>query len=336
MNTVFIVPTGIGAEIGGHAGDASPAAKLIASVSDIFITHPNVFNASDINEMPENTLYVEGSMLDTFLEGKKGLKRVQSNRICVAVNSPVRAETINAVSAARATMGLEAYIMELEKPLKMIARIDDGVATGEVHGWESLLKQLPSYRFDALAIATEIECDQELALKYLRDTGSVNPWGGVEAKVSKLISERIKKPVAHAPVELGALKKFNEVVDPRKAAEAISVAYIHCVLKGLHKAPQYGNEIWQSDIDCLVTPAGCYGPAHFASADANIPIIVVKNNTTTCDLLVDHHSLIYVENYLEAAGMILAIKAGISLQSINRPLRDTMVYRKLEAIDNNE
>lgn len=55
MNIVFIVPTGIGAEIGGHAGDASPAAKLIASLCDNFVTHPNVFNASDINEMPENT-----------------------------------------------------------------------------------------------------------------------------------------------------------------------------------------------------------------------------------------------------------------------------------------
>ncbi|MCK5606476.1 DUF3326 domain-containing protein, partial [Candidatus Pacearchaeota archaeon] len=37
MNTVFIVPTGIGCKIGGHAGDATPAFKLIASVSDIAI-----------------------------------------------------------------------------------------------------------------------------------------------------------------------------------------------------------------------------------------------------------------------------------------------------------
>lgn len=46
MNTVFIVPTGIGASIGGDAGDATPAFKLIASISDIAITHPNVVNAS--------------------------------------------------------------------------------------------------------------------------------------------------------------------------------------------------------------------------------------------------------------------------------------------------
>ncbi|MCK5642102.1 MAG: DUF3326 domain-containing protein, partial [Gammaproteobacteria bacterium] len=51
MNTVFIIPTGIGCSIGGHAGDATPAFKLIASLSDIAITHPNVVNASDINEL---------------------------------------------------------------------------------------------------------------------------------------------------------------------------------------------------------------------------------------------------------------------------------------------
>ena len=110
MNVVFIVPTGIGAEIGGHAGDASPAAKLIASVCDTLISHPNVFNASDINEMPDNALYVEGSMLDRFLEGKIGLKRVFSNSILVAGNAQVRPETNHAVSAGRGPAVLDAFI----------------------------------------------------------------------------------------------------------------------------------------------------------------------------------------------------------------------------------
>ncbi|MBW7990019.1 MAG: DUF3326 domain-containing protein [Planctomycetes bacterium] len=56
MLGVFIVPTGIGAEIGGHSGDATPAAKLIAAACDKLIVHPNVVNASDINEMSENML----------------------------------------------------------------------------------------------------------------------------------------------------------------------------------------------------------------------------------------------------------------------------------------
>ena len=41
FTTVFVVPTGIGSSIGGHAGDATPAAQLLASVSDTLVTHPN-------------------------------------------------------------------------------------------------------------------------------------------------------------------------------------------------------------------------------------------------------------------------------------------------------
>ena len=60
FNIVLLVPTGVGAEIGGHAGDAGPVARLLASACDTLITHPNVVNASDINELPDNGLYVEG------------------------------------------------------------------------------------------------------------------------------------------------------------------------------------------------------------------------------------------------------------------------------------
>ena len=56
FNVVMLVPTGIGCEIGGHAGDAGPAARLLASVCDRLLLHPNVVNGSDMNEMPENAL----------------------------------------------------------------------------------------------------------------------------------------------------------------------------------------------------------------------------------------------------------------------------------------
>ena len=47
-------------EIGGHAGDAGPVARMLAEVADTLVLHPNVVNASDLNEMPQNALYVEG------------------------------------------------------------------------------------------------------------------------------------------------------------------------------------------------------------------------------------------------------------------------------------
>ena len=105
MIGVFIVPTGLGCAIGGHAGDATPAAKLIASVCDKLILHPNVVNASEINEMPGNSLYVEGSIIDKLLSGKLGLKEVRSNKILMAVNTPIQDVSVNVANAARSTLG---------------------------------------------------------------------------------------------------------------------------------------------------------------------------------------------------------------------------------------
>ena len=39
---MLIVPTGIGASIGGYAGDALPVARAVSQVCDRLITHPNV------------------------------------------------------------------------------------------------------------------------------------------------------------------------------------------------------------------------------------------------------------------------------------------------------
>lgn len=38
----MIVPTGVGASIGGFAGDALPVARALSSVVDCLISHPNV------------------------------------------------------------------------------------------------------------------------------------------------------------------------------------------------------------------------------------------------------------------------------------------------------
>lgn len=48
-------------------------------------------------------------------------------------------QSINAVSAARATLGLDAEIVELKTPLKLIAQMKDGMATGEVLNWRELV-----------------------------------------------------------------------------------------------------------------------------------------------------------------------------------------------------
>ncbi len=330
MIVVMIIPTGIGAEIGGHAGDANPVAKLLGSVCDTLILHPNVVNASDINEMPPNSLYVEGSILDRFLEGDS-LHLVRNNRILLAVNHPVEIHTINSVSAARITLGAKIEILELETPLRLtVAFNKKGMAVGEVVGWRELINQVMHYEFDALAIQTVIEISGSVATEYIRE-GGVNPWGGVEAICSRVISNELGLPVVHAPYESEVLADIKEIVDPRLSAEMVSVSYIHCVLKGLQHAPHIGDgknpkDIVVEDVSFLVSPWGCVGRPHHACIEAGIPVIMVKENKTILkDPMLDE--FIKVENYLEAAGVISAARAGISLESVRRPFQNTKIIK---------
>lgn len=330
MKGVFIIPTGIGCEIGGHAGDANPAVKLIASVCDKLIVNPNAVNASDINEMPDNCLYVEGSTIDRFLQDYICLQEVKSNKVLVVTNSPLKNEVVNSVNAARATIGLEAEILALKTPLELIAEINsDGTAGGLVKGWEELCEQVKDRKFDALAITTGIDVDKDIALGYLKEGKGVNPYGAVEAKASKLISVRLDKPVAHSPTESEWFKTFNEIVDPRLSAELVSISYLHCILKGLWRAPRLHNgynvgELRSSEIDFMISPYGCWGIPHKACEKAGIPIIVVKENKTICEDVMGH--AIFVKNYLEACGVISAINNGISLESVRRPLEQVKIY----------
>jgi len=331
VNTVLIIPTGVGAEIGGHAGDGNPVAKLLAAVSDVLITHPNVVNASDINEMTENTWYVEGSMLDRFLEGEIGLWRAPYNKIVVAVNAPVQVKTINAVSAARATIGASVQIVELETPLVMTASMVDGQASGSVEGVDELINQLKDHPFDALAIVSKINVSKEVAFEYLTK-GGVNPWGGVEAILSRKASLALGRPVAHAPMG-DTLEGYDEVVDPRMAAELVSYCYMHCVIKGLHRAPivvstSSRQAMTIDDISCMVSPAGVFGPAHAACMDMGIPIIVVEENTTCRTGGFKYSRKWSVSTYLEAAGVLASIRAGITLESVRRLLNHTLVEKK--------
>ena len=155
MNAVFIIPTGYGCNIGGHAGDATPAAKLIASLCDKLIVHPNVVNASFANEMTENMLYVEGSMLDKFLAGRIGLKEVYRNKILLVVNEDTDFIK-NIVNAARYTIGAEIEIMELDEKIKMRGYINSkGVADGDVLNVAQAVNQIneSGISYDAIAIA---------------------------------------------------------------------------------------------------------------------------------------------------------------------------------------
>jgi len=344
MNAVMIVPTGIGCEIGGHAGDATPAARLLAKCVDRLIVHPNVVNASDICELTPNMRYVEGSMLDRFLWDDFGLREVMSNRILVAVNKPVKPETVNAVSASRSTLGASIKIIELDTKLMMTGMInEDGTAGGTYSGVPELIGQIKDYdregdKFDALAISSLIRVPRDVAKQYWHDPkGGVNPWGKIEAVVSRRIAELIQKPVAHAPIQPLEVKdecnagEWDFVCDPRKAPEIISECFLHCVLKGLHRAPrihwnhQPGNPLRVQDIDVMISPM-CWGTPHEACTRHNIPIIFVRENQTVETKKMKMRSgMCIVKNYIEAAGLLMAMQSGVITSSVQRPIPPTEI-----------
>ncbi len=225
-------------------------------------------------------------------------------------------------------MGADIEMLELKTPLRMVATMSDGKASGDIYGLDEAVEQVSEHDFDVLIVNTPIETDEEKVKEYLRTDGGVNLWGGVEARLSKLMSEKLNKPVIHAPVEASEVfRTFNEVVDPRKAAEMVSVCYLHCCLKGGHVAPKISlkdNAYWNADIDFLVSPIGVVGRPHIACRKYGIPIIAVRENKTVLhDAMPD--DFIIAENYLEAAGIVSAKKAGVTIASVRRPLQKTKI-----------
>lgn len=357
FNAVFVVPTGIGAAIGGHAGDATPAARVLAELCDRLITHPNVVNASDLNEMPENALYVEGSTLTRLMMGTAALSPVRSNRVLVVIDEHEIAmfanDTVNAVSAARATYGLDVTkVVKLEPPLHMAAKFaGSGRAAGEVEGLERLCAVLDEHQgeFDALAIASVINTDDQYHEDYfLKNDGSmINPWGGVEAMLTHALSLLYEIPAAHSPM-LESFKVANfdlGLVEPRLAAEAVSLTFVQCMLKGLQRSPRIitGNHamrepglITAADVSCLIIPGNCVGLPTLAALEQGIPVIAVAENE---NLMQNDLSLLpwapgqlhLAANYWEAAGVMAALKSGIAPASLRRPISATRVEaRKLD------
>lgn len=333
---VMCIPTGIGCEIGGHAGDAGAAARLIAEVVDTLVLHPNVVNACDINEMASNSLYVEGAALTQFMMGTIGLARSRVNVIGLYLeehpDEEIRAWTRNSVNAARRCYGAEIEIFE-GPPLGMKSSIGSDdlpvVSVGDVGYLDGLMTSRTDIA--AWAVASRVEIDPELIAEYFAGHVPVNPWGFVEAVLTHSLGLKHGLPIAHAPMVSSREELEIEVgvVDPRIAAETVSTTYINCVLKGLMRAPMLVDvdspccDLSVVDVDALVIPEGVFGLPVWAARRQGIPVIevlenesIVDNDLTVLDWGYGLH--FQVNTYLEAAGVLAALRAGIDPMTTRR------------------
>ena len=360
FNAVLLVPTGIGAEIGGHAGDATPVATLLASVCDTLVTHPNVVNASDIIDMPANALYVEGSVISRLLMGTLGLQKVRNNRLLVVVGAHedelfINA-AINSVNAARSTYGLSCpRVVRLESGLEMSSSYTaSGRAAGSVTGVDGLFEVMDQYRrdYDAIAITSLIAVPLSYHQDYFESQGNmVNPWGGVEAMLTHAVSTLYDVPSAHSPMlETQEIANSDPgIVDPRMAAEAVSLALLQCILKGLQRSPRIVNDsvemqhqdvLTAEDIDCLVIPDKCIGLPTLAALEQGIQVVAVRENTNLMNndltqLGWAEGQLHIVDNYWEAAGVMAALRSGIDPLSVRRPISSAIVEKRGNVVRSN-
>ncbi len=364
FTVVLIVPTGVGASIGGFAGDALPVARAIAQISDTLITHPNVLNGAQLYWPIPNALYVEGYALDKFAQGCWGLQPVHQNRIGLILDSGIEPELqlrhLQAVDASRATLGLNItdYVLT-DAPLNVELRMSEsGASWGTIANPDSLLraaeKLITQAKVEAIAVVARFPDDVDsLALANYRHGKGVDPLAGAEAVISHLIVRTFKIPCAHAPALLPL--PLDPHLSPRSAAEEIGYTFLSCVLAGLSKAPQFvthavaqasclsqvlggqdahptrenfhtnrrdfeSQGLWADRVDAVVIPAtACGGSAILSlSGRSTVQIIAVGDNKTQMQASPEKLGIkaLQVNSYLEAIGVLVALRAGITPASL--------------------
>ncbi len=329
---MLIVPTGIGAAIGGYAGDALPVARAMAGVVDRLITHPNVMNGAQLYWPLPNALYVEGYGLDQVAAGAWGLRPVHQNRVGLvldqAIEPDLKLRHLQVADAARATLGLDLtdYVVT-DAPLGVELRTaDSGTTWGTIRQPDSLLRaveKLKSAQAEAIAVIVRFPDDlgSEALVQYRHGQG-VDPLAGAEAVISHLVVRTFQLPCAHAPA-LSPLP-LDPDLSPRSAAEELGYTFLPCVLAGLSRSPQFvtsgqrsqPQDIWADQIDALVIPeTACGGSAVLSLSQLATQIITVKANTTRLNVTATQLGLSdrvwAAESYPEAIGLLAAHRTGL-------------------------
>jgi hypothetical protein len=85
-----------------------------------------------------------------------------------------------------------------------------------------------------------------------------------------------------------------------------------------------GGAMWCTAIDFMITPINVVGRPHLACIDEGISVIAVRENRS---IFSDEmpSSFIIAENYLEAAGIVAAKNAGVTVGSVRRPVERTKI-----------
>ncbi len=322
-----IIPTGIGAKVGGYAGDALPVIRAMAQVADRLVTHPNVLNGAMLYWPLPQVWYVEGYALDRWAAGEWGLQPVHQQRLGVVLDGGMEPDLQlrhrQAIQAAQATLGLNIVGEVLtDEPLGVgLQTAASGATWGTLARPDSLLRAVATLkeRYQATAVAVVArfpDAEAETVMGYRQGQG-VDPLAGAEAVISHLVVQTFQLPCAHAPA-LWPLP-LDPTVAPQAAAEELGYTFLPSVLVGLSRAPGYVCQreqggVWTDQVDAVVVPGtACGGAAVLHWATQGKLILAVRENTSRMGVPPQALGIpaVTVTSYLEAIGVMAAHKAGV-------------------------
>ena len=315
----FIVPTGVGASIGGYAGDAGAYARKFAKHTQL-IVNPNVVNAGGFSAITDSMLYTEGYTLDSFFRGEINLLTTTDNKIGViydkAIPNDVLKVHLNTQNAVKTVYGIDVTDYEITEDEVGVEfyLTDENISVGRVNNIETVGKsceKLLAKGCNAIAIVCLFDDAEDSNPDYANGEGA-DPVGGVEAIISHYISKNYKVPCAHSPAFID-YSIHSDIVSPKSASEYITPTFLPCILLGLANAPQItadkNSGINVKDLDFLLMPYNSLGSTPvFESIKADIPVYAIKENKTVLDVTKDKlnlDSIIEIDTYEQALKQIL-------------------------------
>jgi len=355
LPTLLIIPAGIGCRVGGYAGDAIPAARLLASASECLITHPNVMNGGSLYWPDTRIQYVEGYSLNLFAAGEVFLKPVRQQKVGLLLDSGLEPDLkkrhLQVADGCVASLGLDiGPAISTERAIRInLKKGLSGSSWGNIEEPDVLLRsaeKLKKAGATAIAVITRFPDDSdELETKLYRQGNGVDIIAGAEAVISHFLVKHLLIPCAHAP-GLAPLP-LNYDLDPRASGEELGYTFLQSVLVGLSRAPdlickstmktkantflQVKTLLSNRNLGAVVVPQGALGgEAVLSCVERLIPLIIVSNqgvlNVSSTKMRLDclssdhNKNILYAENYLEAAGLITALRHGINIKSLRRPI----------------
>ena len=353
--TLLIIPTGIGCDVGGYAGDAIPAARLLASSSECLITHPNVMNGGSLYWPDPSIYYVEGYSLNRFVAGEIFLRPVRQQKVGLLLDAGLEPDLkkrhLQVADGCVASLGLDiSPIITTERPLQInLKKGLSGTSWGSIGEPDVLLRdaeKLKKSGATAIAVITRFPDDiDNLETQQYRQGNGVDAIAGAEAVISHFLVKHLLIPCAHAPA-LAPLP-IDYDLDPRTSGEEIGYTFLQSVLVGLSRSPdlicksvlnteeksalQLTTLLTNSHLGAVVVPQGALGgEAILACIENSIPLIIVSNqgvlDVNSRKMRLDHigsdtnNMILYADNYLEASGLITALRHGINVKSLRRPI----------------